>query len=277
MTDLISVEEPTKWGKATETSATRYSRTNAPQHGLGNSLSTMMKISEGQHVLVTACGPGNDALAIARIVGQSGRVVGFDLDKHSIDRAREALEKHPDLKPYVQFHVADAHDLSMFAGQTFDAIHCNASYHWFTNKPLFLAQVATLAKPGAVIGIATQDRNFQPPMLDIRTEVLAELGENATDFIFHPTPTEMRRDLGAAGFGDAKLLGYYGTYVLESAEAMWNWVNDSSGNRFGNYLEEGKRERMKQMMLDRFGGLALKDGKVVMQFKHIVAMGHYGR
>ena len=63
--------------------------------------------------------------------------------------------------------VADAHDLSMFAGQTFDAIHCNASYHWFTNKPLFLAQVATLAKPGAVIGIATQDRNFQPPMLDI--------------------------------------------------------------------------------------------------------------
>ncbi|KAL1799475.1 hypothetical protein ACET3X_003512 [Alternaria dauci] len=171
-----------------------------------------MKTSKGQHVLVTACGPGTDVLAIAQIVGPSGRIVGFDLDKHSIGQAREALEKQPDLEPYVQFHVADVHDLSMFAGQTFDAIHCNASYHWFTNKPLFLAQAATVAKPGTVIGIATQDRTFQPPLLDIRTEVLAELGEDATNFVFHPTPAELQRDLSTAGFGDAKLLGYYGTW-----------------------------------------------------------------
>lgn len=138
MSDLKPTKEPTRWGTATETSAARYSRTNAPQHGLGNSLSTMMKISKGQHVLVTACGPGTDVLAIAQLVGPSGKVVGFDLDKHSIDRAREALEKHPVLKPYVQLHVADVHDLSTFAEQTFDAIHCNASYHWFTNKPLSL-------------------------------------------------------------------------------------------------------------------------------------------
>ncbi|CAG5159089.1 uncharacterized protein ALTATR162_LOCUS5407 [Alternaria atra] len=191
MSDLKPTKEPTRWGTATETSAARYSRTNAPQHGLGNSLSTMMKISKGQHVLVTACGPGTDVLAIVQLVGPSGEVVRFDLDKYSIDRAREALEKHPVLKPYVQLHVADVHDLSMFAGQTFDAIHCNASYHWFTDKPLFLAQAATLAKPGAVIGIAIQDRDFQPPMLDIRTEVLAELGEDTTNFVFHPNPAEL--------------------------------------------------------------------------------------
>jgi hypothetical protein len=58
---------------------------------------------------------------------------------------------------------------------------------------------------------------------------------------------------------------------------MWNWLNDSSGNRFGNHLEGGKKERMREMVVDRFRGLALEDGRVAMQFKHIVAMGYYGR
>jgi ubiquinone/menaquinone biosynthesis C-methylase UbiE len=277
MSDLSSTKEPTKWGTATETSANRYSRTNTMQRGSGDKLSTMMKISKGQHVLVTACGPGSDVLAIARIVGPSGKVVGFDLDKHSIDLAREALEKHPDLKSYVELRVADVQDLSMFAGQKFDAIHCNMSYHWFSNKPLFLAQVATLAKPGTVIGISTEDRNFLLPFKDIRNEVLTELGEDTANFVFPPTPAELRHDLSAAGFGDVKTTWWYGTYALESAEAMWNWVNDSSGNKYGNFLGDRKRERMREMVVERFGGLTLEDGRAVLQFKHVVALGYYGR
>ena len=58
---------------------------------------------------------------------------------------------------------------------------------------------------------------------------------------------------------------------------MWNWLNDSSGNRFGNHLEGSMREWMREMVGDRFGDLALEDGRVAMQFKHIVAMGYYGR
>jgi hypothetical protein len=37
------------------------------------------------------------------------------------------------------------------------------------------------------------------------------------------------------------------------------------------------REWMREMVGDRFGDLALEDGRVAMQFKHIVAMGYYGR
>jgi ubiquinone/menaquinone biosynthesis C-methylase UbiE len=278
MPTLATDEEPTKWGTATETSAARYSQTNKMQRGAGSSLSTKMNISKGQHVLVVACGPGNDVLDIADIVGPSGRVVGFDLDKHSINRAREALEKHPHLKSYVEVHVTDVHDLSMFAGQKFDAIHCNMSYHWFSDKPKFLAQAATLAKPGTVIGIETEDGTHKLPAVVIRNQVLAEIGEEVTEFVHPPTPAQVRHDLSTAGFGDVETLAYYGTYVQESAEALWDWMNDSSGNSFGNYLEEGPRKRMKDRVVERLRReLCLEDGRAVFQFKHLSVLAYYGR
>ena len=270
-------EEPTKWGTATEVTADRYSRTNTMQRGYGHALTEMMNISKGQHVLVAACGPGSDVLDIAQIVGPTGKVVGFDLDKYSIKRAREALEEHPKLKPYVELHVADVHDLSMFAGQKFDAIHCNMSYHWFSDKPLFLAQAATLAKPGTAIGLATQDGAFHLPIQDVRDDVLAELGEPIDNFIWPSTLAEMQRDLSAAGFGDVKVSRGFGTRTLENVEALWNWCNDSTGNRFGYHLQGEKAERMKDMVMERFRGLALDDGRAILQFKHLSTVSYYGR
>jgi ubiquinone/menaquinone biosynthesis C-methylase UbiE len=98
-------ETPSKWGTATETTATRYSQTNIPQQDMGQTLAEKMDISKGQSVLVVGCGPGSDAIAIAHLVGETGKVVGIDLDRHSIDRAKETLEQHPKLKPYVTYHV----------------------------------------------------------------------------------------------------------------------------------------------------------------------------
>jgi ubiquinone/menaquinone biosynthesis C-methylase UbiE len=269
-------ENATKWGTATKTSAARYSRTNGPQHLIGNDLNAMMNIKKGQRVLVTACGPGNDVFTIARIVGPSGGVVGFDLDKHSIEEARQTLEAtHPDLKTYVELFVCDAHDMSMFTSQSFDAIHCNASYHWFEDKLLFLTQAVALAVPGACIGITTQDRDFMPPMIDIRNEVLAELGEESADFVFHPNAPELRHDLDAAGWSDVQTSGCYGTYMQEDGMSLWNWLNDSSGNQWGNYLEEGKRERARELTLEKFKGISLPDGRPVMQFKHLFALAYY--
>jgi ubiquinone/menaquinone biosynthesis C-methylase UbiE len=94
-------ETPSKWGTATETSATRYSQTNNIQQSVGQNLAQMMNISKGQSVLVVGCGPGSDALAIAQIVGETGKVVGMDLDRHSIDKAQATLDQYPELKSYV--------------------------------------------------------------------------------------------------------------------------------------------------------------------------------
>jgi len=265
-----------KWNMAaTDSSAIRYSRTNAPQHAMGNSLSDKMEIKEGQHVLVAACGPGNDVFAIASIVGSSGKVVGFDLDNYSIEEARKTLEeKHANLKPYVELHTCDAHDLSIFKSQSFDAIHCNASYHWFADQPRFLAQAANIAKPGACIGIATQDGDFVPSQMDIRIEVLTEMGEECGKLCWHPNPGELRRDLVGAGWRNVQLSQWYATYALADGETMWNWLNDSSGNAYGNYLPDGKRERMKEMTLERYQETSLPDGRPVMQLKHLFALAY---
>jgi ubiquinone/menaquinone biosynthesis C-methylase UbiE len=276
MPDESADNEISKWGAATETSATRYSQTNTHQHELGNDLSNMMKLRRGQHVLVIACGPGSDVLAIARIVGPEGKVVGVDLDKHSIDRAHEALEKNPDLKPYVKFHIGDAHDLSMLHGQYFHAIHVNASYHWFTDKPRFLAEAASVAKPGACIGIATIDKSHPPPVLIIRAEVLTRLDEDPRDFLLPPTEFEVRHELSTAGFRDIQVHGFYSTYLFDNATSLIDWQDDSSGNKFAEFLEEGKKELAYEMMAEKYRGLSLPDGRVVVQMRHLTAIACYG-
>jgi arsenite methyltransferase len=260
-------QTPSKWGTATETTATRYSQTNIPQQDMGQTLAKMMNIGEGQSVLVVGCGPGSDAIAIAHLVGDTGKVVGIDLDRHSIDRAQAALEQHPKLKSYVTYHVGNAHDLSRFNSQAFDAIHVNAAYHWLTDKPLFLAQAASVSKSGTCIGVCTNDMNYPSSPLIIRNDVMKGMGEDTTNFIAFPTEAELQKDLCAAGFAGSQTSHVFTTHVLSDPNAVLDWLNDSSGNKWTNYLPEEKRMVAREKMAEEMKGLCLPDGRCVVQIQ----------
>jgi arsenite methyltransferase len=270
-------ETPSKWGTATETSATRYSQTNNIQQSVGQNLAQMMNISKGQSVLVVGCGPGSDALAIAQIVGETGKVVGMDLDRHSIDKAQATLDQHPELKSYVTYHVGDAHDFSQFKGQAFDAIHVNATYHWFTDKQLFLSQAASISKSGTCIGISTNPMDHPSPSLIIRNDVLRQMGEDTSNFIAFPTEPELQNDLGAAGFAVSRTKNVFTTHVLNDTNAVLDWLNDSSGNRWTNYLGEEKREAARKKIAEEMKGLCLPDGRPAVQIQWLLAIAHYHR
>jgi arsenite methyltransferase len=270
-------DTPSEWGTATETSATRYSKTNNIQQNVGQNLAQMMNVSKGQSVLVLGCGPGSDALAIAQIVGETGKVVGMDLDRHSIDRAQETLEQHPELKSYVTYHVGDAHDLSQFKGQEFDAIHVNATYHWLTDKSLFLAQAASISKNGTCIGISSNPMDYPSPALMIRNDVLLQMGEDTSDFIAFPTEAELKNDLGAAGFAVGRTSHPFTTHVISDPSAVLDWLNDSSGNKWTNYLGEEKRKVAHKNITEEMKGLCLPDGRPVVQIQWLLVVAHYNR
>ncbi|KAF2827077.1 S-adenosyl-L-methionine-dependent methyltransferase [Ophiobolus disseminans] len=264
-----------KWGTASKTSACRYSRTNLCQHAIGESLTQMMNIAKDHSVLVVGCGPGKDSITIAHLVGPGGRVVGMDLDRHSIDQAKENLEAFPELKLRVEYHAGDAHDLSRFAGQTFDHIHVNATYHWFTNKPLFLAQAAFVSKAGTCIGIATADGSRPSPIVTIREDILTKLGEDTTNFAHIPTQDELRHDLAAAGFGRVYISRTYNTSSQDSATALLDWIEDSSGNMYLNHLEQDRRVLAREMILEEVKGLSLPDGGLIAQFTLLNAIAYW--
>ena len=49
-------------------------------------------MQEGHHILDVGCGTGDDVLALARIVGETGRVVGIDNSETMIAEARQRAE-----------------------------------------------------------------------------------------------------------------------------------------------------------------------------------------
>lgn len=60
-------------------------------------------ISENDIVVDATVGNGHDTLFLARLVGKSGRVYGFDIQKEAIETTKSRLEEHEISEPVVLF------------------------------------------------------------------------------------------------------------------------------------------------------------------------------
>jgi ubiquinone/menaquinone biosynthesis C-methylase UbiE len=69
---------------------------------------SMLEVRKGSRVLDVGCGTGDDVLALAQIVGETGWAVGVDNSEKLIAEARKRAE---DAKLPVEFKVGDAHKL----------------------------------------------------------------------------------------------------------------------------------------------------------------------
>lgn len=50
-------------------------------------------VKEGDTVIDATCGNGADTAALAEIIGESGQVISFDIQKSALEKAKERLEK----------------------------------------------------------------------------------------------------------------------------------------------------------------------------------------
>ncbi|HLR16100.1 MAG TPA: class I SAM-dependent methyltransferase [Bacillota bacterium] len=51
-------------------------------------------VSEGEIVIDATCGNGNDTLFLSKLVGDEGRVIGFDIQKEAIESTSHLLKEH---------------------------------------------------------------------------------------------------------------------------------------------------------------------------------------
>jgi len=120
----------------------------------------LARLQPGEQALDVGCGTGTLALAVARHVGSSGRVVGIDPSAQQIARARaKAARVHAPL----DFQIAVIEQLP-FPDQTFDVVFSTLMMHHLPAplKRQGLAEIARVLKPGGrlVIGdfVRKQDR-----------------------------------------------------------------------------------------------------------------------
>jgi SAM-dependent methyltransferase len=142
---------------------------------------TRLRLQPGQRVIDVGCGPATDTIALARIVGPTGRVTGVDHDPAMIAiatlRARAA-----GVESWTNHAVADATHLP-FADGEFDAAHADRVFMHLRHPEQALGEMVRVTRPGgrivvfepdwATISIAIDDADLERRLVRFAVDSLA--------------------------------------------------------------------------------------------------------
>lgn len=115
----------------------------------------LMGLQEGHRVLDLGCGPASDTIALAGIVGETGRVVGVDADAEMVAEANERATA-AELAGRVTHEHADAADLP-FDDDSFDSCRSERVFQHLPDPAAALAELIRVTRPGGRIVVLDTD------------------------------------------------------------------------------------------------------------------------
>jgi SAM-dependent methyltransferase len=133
----------------------------------------LLGLAPGRVVLDVACGPGNFSRQFARVVGDSGLVVGIDASRPMLERAvRDSALAGLDNLVFVR---GDAVDLP-FRERSFDGVCCFAALHLFADPDNALDRMGAVLAPGGRIALFTTCRGRAAPLRTFESVVGRQSG-----------------------------------------------------------------------------------------------------
>jgi SAM-dependent methyltransferase len=133
----------------------------------------LLGLSPGDGVLDVACGPGNFSRQFARVVGDTGLVVGIDASKPMLQRAvRDSVGFGVDNLVFVRGNAVDL----PFLNRTFDGVCCFAALHLFSDPEKALDRMRAVLAPGGRIALFTTCRARSAPLRTFESVVGSRTG-----------------------------------------------------------------------------------------------------
>jgi len=138
----------------------------------------LMGIRPGDRVLDVGCGPGIDTLALARLVGDSGQVVGVDCDRAMIAQAdRAALDANAGR--CVKHVHSDACALPFESGE-FDSCRSERLFEHLCHPEQALSEMVRVTKSGGSVVVVDSDwgsGSIDSPHTDIERRIVRLIAE----------------------------------------------------------------------------------------------------
>lgn len=196
------------------------------QREVTGALVAAARIAHGQRVLDLATGTGEPALTIARVVGNSGRVVGTDVSEGMIHVARENAQNAG--LENITFAACDAERLP-FEDASFDAVTSRMGVMFFIDVARVLAEVHRVLRPGGRAAFAAWGPWSETTMFSACLEPFARRATppDPPPGAPHPqrfaTPGTLSQALRAAGFKDvAEETRVFSTPWAGPPEEQWS-------------------------------------------------------
>lgn len=123
--------------------------------GLKKRMMALLQIGAGGRVVDVGCGPGVDTVETARVVGDTGLVVGIDHDELSLAKAQERA-REAGVGAWTHHESADAASIP-FEADFFDAARSERLFQHVPHPAAVLREMVRVTKPGGRIAVADSD------------------------------------------------------------------------------------------------------------------------
>jgi SAM-dependent methyltransferase len=136
-------------------------------------MTQLLQIRTGDRVIDVGCGPGIDTVEMARLVGETGLVVGIDHDKGMIAEAEERAWK-AGVATWTRNETADATSIPYGAG-FFNASRSERLFQHVPHAATVLREMVRVTRRGGRIAVADSDwgtLSIDTPEVDIERRIV---------------------------------------------------------------------------------------------------------
>lgn len=184
----------------------------------------LANLQPGQRVLDIATGTGTAAIAIAKLVGSTGKVVGIDLAQNMLELASQKIAAAGITN--IELRQEDAEQLSL-GDNSFDAAICASGIFFLPDMLAGLREWRRVTQQGGVVAFSAFTSSAFKPMADKFNAQIEKYGVQTRSAGGRlETPQNCLNLMQAAGFEQIEIhteqLGYYLSSVDEWWELVWN-------------------------------------------------------